>query len=137
MREQAAEKVANDGQSDIVCLFEAELSVDAWFGRPRRSFRPSCRALVDGARELMARGFNPAALRTMRHADKAYDSFKPAPICEWAKWTYSESEEHPLKRQRWVPREVPLPVDREGQKLLVSTLAATHLPAGAEFASTA
>src|SRR5262245_29849781 len=90
--------------------------------------------LVDGARELLARGFDPPALLTMRMEGKAYDSFKPAPIRHWAKWTYSESEEHPLKRRPWVPRELPAAADREGQKSGISPLAATHLPAEGEFA---
>jgi hypothetical protein len=38
--------------------------------------------LVDGARELLARGFDPAALLTMRHEGSTYDSFLPAPIGE-------------------------------------------------------
>ena len=78
--------------------------------------RGSRQPLVDGARELLARGFDPATPLTMRHEGKAYDSFRPAPISEWAKWTYSESEEHALKRRRWVPREMPVAVDREVQK---------------------
>jgi hypothetical protein len=68
--------------------------------------------LVDGARELLARGFDSATPLTMRHAGSAHDSFAPRPIAEWAKWTYTESEKHALKRQRWMP----LPADREGQK---------------------
>ena|SRR5215813_1366316 len=72
--------------------------------------------LVDGARELLARGYDPATPLTMRVDGKAYDSFRPAPISEWAKWTYSESEKHPLKRRPWLPREMPVAVDREAQK---------------------
>jgi hypothetical protein len=68
--------------------------------------------LVDGARELLARGFDRAPPLTLRMEGKAYDSFAPLPIGQWAKWTYTESEKHALKRQRWMP----LPVDREGQK---------------------
>ena len=45
--------------------------------------------LVGGARELLARGFDPAALLTMRHEGKAYDSFQPLPIGKWAGWTYT------------------------------------------------
>jgi len=68
--------------------------------------------LVDGARELLARGFDPATPLTMRHEGATHDSFRPAPIGQWAKWTYTESEKHALKRQRWMP----LPADRERQK---------------------
>src|SRR5262245_11952073 len=42
--------------------------------------------LVDGARELLARGFDLATPLAMRMVGKAYDSFQPAPIDEWAKW---------------------------------------------------
>jgi hypothetical protein len=98
-----------------------------------RSHQP----LVDGARELIARGFDPATLLTIRHEGNAYDSFKPAPIGQWAKWTYSESEAHPLKRRAWVPREMPIAVDREDQKSGVLASAGTHLPAGGEIASAA
>ena len=68
--------------------------------------------LVDGARELLARGFDPATPLTMRMEGNAYDSFQPLPIGQWAGWTYTESEKHALKRQRWMP----LPDDRERQK---------------------
>jgi hypothetical protein len=67
--------------------------------------------LVDGARELLVRGFDPAAL-TMRHEGKAYDSFQPLPIGQWAKWTYTEGEKDALRRTAWMP----LPSDRGWQK---------------------
>jgi len=60
--------------------------------------------LVDGARELVARGFDPGTPLTMRHQESPHDSFKPAPIGEWAKWTYWEGEKRVLQRARWVPR---------------------------------
>jgi hypothetical protein len=69
----------------------------------------------------------------MRHEGKAYDSFKPAPIGQWAMWTYWEGEKRGLQRARWMPR-----ADMaEAQKSGVKHLAGTHLPAGGEFASTA
>ena len=68
--------------------------------------------LVDGARELLARGFDPATPLTMRHEGKAYDSFKPLPIGHWAKWTYKEGEKDALRRTAWMP----LPTDRGWQK---------------------
>ena len=40
--------------------------------------------LVDGARALLARGFDPATPLTMRHEGKGYDSFQPLPIGKWA-----------------------------------------------------
>jgi hypothetical protein len=68
--------------------------------------------LVDGARELLARGFDPATLLTMRHEGKAYDSFQPLPIGKWGGWTYTEGETTPLRCAHWMPR----PVVGEGQK---------------------
>jgi hypothetical protein len=59
--------------------------------------------LVDGARELLARGFDPSTPLTMRLEGKAYDSFRPMPIAEWAKWTYTEPDKRGLKSQRWTP----------------------------------
>jgi hypothetical protein len=68
--------------------------------------------LVDGARELLARGFDPATPLTMRMEGKAYDSFQPMPIGEWARGTYAESEERALRRVPWMP----FPAPRSGQK---------------------
>ena len=59
--------------------------------------------LVDGARVLLARGFDPATPLTMRHAGKAYDSFRPAPLGQWARWTYKEPDQRHLHRTRWMP----------------------------------
>jgi hypothetical protein len=59
--------------------------------------------LADATRVLLDRGFDPAALLTMRHAGKPFDSFRPAPIRELAKWTYHESAERPLRQERWMP----------------------------------
>jgi hypothetical protein len=59
--------------------------------------------LVDGAREMLARGFDPAALLTMRHEGKTYDSYQPLPIGNWAGRTYEESGTKPLRRVRWMP----------------------------------
>jgi hypothetical protein len=73
-----------EGSSEFVCL--------------------SRQPLVDGARELLARGYDPTTLLTMRHADRPYDSFEPQPISEWAKWTYSEGRKAKLARVRWMPR---------------------------------
>ena len=47
---------------------------------------------MDGARELLARGFDPATPLTMRMEGKTYDSFQPLPIGKWAGWTYAERE---------------------------------------------
>jgi hypothetical protein len=34
----------------------------------------------------------------MRHAGRSHGSFKPLPIGEWAKWTYSETRSGPVRR---------------------------------------
>jgi hypothetical protein len=68
--------------------------------------------IVDGARVLLAHGFDPATPLTMRHEGKAYDSFQPMPIGHWAKWTYKEGEKDALRRAPWMP----LPADRGWQK---------------------
>jgi hypothetical protein len=68
--------------------------------------------LVDGARELLARGFDPTTPLTMRHKGKGYDSFQPLPIGHWAKWTYKERERDGLTVERWMPFAAP----RSGQK---------------------
>src|SRR5712664_4052890 len=68
--------------------------------------------LVDGARELLARGFDPTTPLTLRHEGKAYDSFQPLAIGKWAKWTYKEREKGGLAVERWMPFAAP----RSGQK---------------------
>lgn len=59
--------------------------------------------LVDSARALIARGFYPATPLTMRMVGKAYDSFRPAPISEWARRTYIEGDKRGLQCRRWMP----------------------------------
>lgn len=58
--------------------------------------------LVDGARALIDRGYDPAELLTMRQHDRPHDSFKALPISQWAKWTYSE-EVKGLRQRAWIP----------------------------------
>ena len=60
--------------------------------------------LVDGARELLSRGFDPARPLTMRQEGKAFDSFQPLPIGQWAGWTYEERDRDGLRCVRWMPR---------------------------------
>ena len=74
--------------------------------------RNSRQPLVDGARELLARGFDPATLLKMRHQGSLHDSFRPAPISEWARWTYKEGERDSLRRTLWMP----FRADRGAQK---------------------
>jgi hypothetical protein len=59
--------------------------------------------LVDGARVLLGRDFEPATLLTMRHTGKAFDSFRPLTIGQWARWTYKEPDQRHLRRTRWMP----------------------------------
>jgi hypothetical protein len=63
--------------------------------------------LVDGARVLLDQGYDPGALLTMRHEGMDYDSFRPMPIAEWAKWTYKEREKGGIAIERWMPFAVP------------------------------
>jgi hypothetical protein len=60
--------------------------------------------LVDGARAMLAQGFDPSTPLTMRHEGKAYDSFQPLPIGKWAGWTYEERDRDGLRCVRWIPR---------------------------------
>jgi hypothetical protein len=48
--------------------------------------------LLDGARELLRGGHDPASLLTTRHEGKTYDNFVPTPIGELAKW---DAVDHP------------------------------------------
>jgi hypothetical protein len=89
--------------------------------------------LADGARELLARGFDPATPLTMRHEGKAYDSFQPLPIGQWAGWTYTEGENTPLRCVRWMPR----PAVGEGQKSGAEPSVAPERARRARIASTA
>jgi hypothetical protein len=59
--------------------------------------------LVDGARELMAAGFDPATPLTMRHERSTNDCFEPLPIGKWAGWTYEEGERTSLRQAPWMP----------------------------------
>lgn len=60
--------------------------------------------VVDGARELLRRGYNPATPLTACHDGSAHDAFKPLSIGEWARWTYSDTNRDGLRRQAWRPR---------------------------------
>jgi hypothetical protein len=57
--------------------------------------------LYDGARHLLALGYAPETLLTIRHNGRDYDSFEPAPIGELAKWTIKERKKGGLQRRRW------------------------------------
>jgi hypothetical protein len=72
--------------------------------------------LVDGARELIARGFAAGLLLTLRHVGKGYDSLRPQPIGAWAALTYTEGETTPLRRQAWKPRQMPIAAVTGAQK---------------------
>jgi hypothetical protein len=47
---------------------------------------------LDGARELVRRGYDPTLLLTTRHEGKGYDNFIPRPIGELAGLTVSERD---------------------------------------------
>jgi hypothetical protein len=72
--------------------------------------------LVDGARVLLAQGFDPATPLTMRMEGKSYDSFQPMPIAEWAKWTYKEREKGGLAVERWMPFAAPRSEQKSGSE---------------------
>jgi len=74
--------------------------------------------LVDGARALLAGGFDPATPLTMRHAGKGYDSFKPEPIGKWARWTYKESDRDGLQKARWMAPELHQRAEKSGPEPL-------------------
>ena len=76
--------------------------------------------LVDGARALLAQGFDPGTPLTMRHEGKAYDSFQPWPIGHWAKWTYKEREKGGLTVERWMPFAAPRSGQKSGSEPLVA-----------------
>ena len=58
---------------------------------------------LDGARELLRRGYDPALLLTTRHVGKAYDNFVPAPLGERAKWTVTEGSQAGLRLECYHP----------------------------------
>lgn len=51
--------------------------------------------LFDGARVLLARGYNPDTLMTTRHEGKQFDNFKPASIGAMAELATSEDKNGP------------------------------------------
>jgi hypothetical protein len=73
--------------------------------------------LVDGARELLAAGFDPATLLTMRHDGSSHDSFAPLPISKWAKLTYEERDNGGLALARWMPFAAPAGTQKSGSEL--------------------
>ena len=58
---------------------------------------------LDGARELLRRGYGPDVLMTTRAHDRSYDSWRPAPLGELAKWTVAEMSGRGLRRMSWRP----------------------------------
>ena len=65
---------------------------------------------LDGARELLRRGYPPRTLLTTRAYDRGYDSWVPAPICDLAKETMIEGSRDGLQRRKWEPFENSLTV---------------------------
>ena len=58
--------------------------------------------LGDGARILLARGYNPETLISTRHAGKDFDNFKPIPIGKAAGLTTKEGDNGP-RIVKWEP----------------------------------
>jgi hypothetical protein len=56
--------------------------------------------LFDSARRLLARGFDPRAMLTIRHAGAPHDSFVPIAVGEAAKWTVRERDRGGLRIER-------------------------------------
>jgi len=73
--------------------------------------------IADGARELLARGFDPATALTMRHDGSSHDSFAPLPIGKWAKLTYEERDNGGLIRALWVPFAAPAGTQKSTSEL--------------------
>ena len=73
--------------------------------------------LVDGARELLAAGFDPGTLLTMRHEPSTPDGFAPLPIGSWAKLTYEERDNGGLTRARWIPFAAPAGTQKSTSEL--------------------
>ena len=59
--------------------------------------------LLEGARVLLRRGYDPDTRLTIRHAGSDHDSFVPAPIGELAKSTIEETDKRGLRRRPWRP----------------------------------
>jgi hypothetical protein len=89
--------------------------------------------LVDGARKLLEQGYGPDALLTIRHHDRAYDSFPAQPIGALARLTYAESAGATLRLKLWEP--FPAAGKRQksgsGPDLAPDTQPATHFAPGA------
>jgi hypothetical protein len=73
--------------------------------------------IADGARELLAHGFDPATPLTMRHDGSSHDSFTPLPIGKWAKLTYQERDHGGLALARWMPFAAPAGTQKSGSEL--------------------
>ena len=58
---------------------------------------------LDGAREMLRRGYGPDVLMTTRAHDRSYDSWTPAPLGELAKLTVAEMSGRGLRRMSWRP----------------------------------
>jgi hypothetical protein len=59
--------------------------------------------MLDAARTLLAQGIDPAALITMRHFGKPYDSFRPVRLTIAAKTSTSEPAARSIHFRNWRP----------------------------------
>ena len=67
---------------------------------------------LDGARELLRRGYLPGTLMTTRANGRDYDSWRPQTLSELAKWTINEESKGGLRRRLWQPFQMPRPHGR-------------------------
>ncbi len=66
-------------------------------------FLTTRRPLTDGARALLARGYDPDLLLAVRAENRDHDSFKPITIGEAAKWAVKEENKAGLRLRHWMP----------------------------------
>jgi hypothetical protein len=66
--------------------------------------------LLDGARRLLEQGHDPETPLTIRRDGKDHDSFAPRSLGELARWTYEETSAGGIKRRRWQPFNLSMPL---------------------------
>jgi hypothetical protein len=71
---------------------------------------------LDGARELLQRGYDPETILVMRHAGSKTDSLR-GKIGEAAKWTVTEPDRGKIQFRKWAP-----PNFKGGSELSIPTI---------------
>jgi len=95
--------------------------------------------LLDAARALIGLGHNPGTLVTLRHAGKAFDSFRSVPLSVVAQLTAVERDGASVCFEKWRPHpKQAATVPREVAEIAVGDVPAILLPAelGARPAAT-